>query len=108
MYIVSFAIAVLFGVHALIMTNIIPIASASPLAATNQTGNQTGVNMTTTAGGARGAQEAPNNQLDQAMKALESGDNAAADGYMKEANKTISEGEAKMHLDEAMKALQSW
>ena len=106
--IVSFTIAVLFGVGALIMTNVSPIASASPLAATtNQTGNQTGVNMTTTAGGGIGDQETANKQLDQAMKALESGDNAAAEGSMKEADKTLSEGEAKMHLGEAMKALQA-
>jgi cellobiose-specific phosphotransferase system component IIA len=106
MYIVSFAIAVLFGAYALTMTNIIPIASASPLAAA--TTNQTGGNMTTTAGGGGGgAQETANKQLDQAIKALESGDNAAAEGYMKEADKTLSEGEAKMHLGEAMKALQA-
>jgi cellobiose-specific phosphotransferase system component IIA len=69
-------------------------------------GNVTGGNMTTTAGGG-GAQETANRQLDQAIKALESGDNAAAEGYMKEADKTLSEGEAKMHLGEAMKALQA-
>jgi hypothetical protein len=106
-YIVTVAIAVLFGVGILIMTNSGPIAFASPLSATtNQTGNQTGANITTTAGGG-GDQETATKQLDQAMKALESGDKAAAEGYMKEADKTLSEGQAKMHLSEAMKALQA-
>jgi hypothetical protein len=106
-YIVTVAIAVLFGVGILIMTNSGPIAFASPLSATtNQTGNQTGANITTTAGGG-GDQETATKQLDQAMKALESGDKAAAEGYMREADKTLSEGQAKMHLSEAMKALQA-
>jgi len=106
-YIVTVAIAVLFGVGILIMTNSGPIVFASPLSATtNQTGNQTGANITTTAGGG-GDQETATKQLDQAMKALESGDKAAAEGYMKEADKTLSEGQAKMHLSEAMKALQA-
>jgi cellobiose-specific phosphotransferase system component IIA len=124
MYIVVVAasIAVLFGVSTLIMTNISssPIAfassSSSPLSAeattttTNQTGNnQTSANVTTTTtgGGGGGDQETATKQLDQAMKALESGDNAAAEGYMKEADKTLPEGQAKMHLSEAMKALQA-
>ena len=107
-YIVTVAIAVLFGVGILIMTNSGPIAFASPLSATttNQTGNQTDANITTTAGGG-GDQETATKQLDQAMKALESGDKAAAEGYMKEADKTLSEGGAKTHLSEAMKALQA-
>ena len=106
MYIVTVAIAVLFGVGTMIMTNIGPIAFASPLTATtNQTGNQTGANITS-AGGVEDQSTAPK-QLDQAMKALESGDNAAAEGYMKEADNTLSEGEAKTHLSEAMKALQA-
>ena len=106
-YIVTVAIAVLFGVGILIMTNSGPIAFASPLSATtNQTGNQTDANITTTAGGG-GDQETATKQLDQAMKALDSGDKAAAEGYMKEADKTLSEGQAKMHLSEAMKALQA-
>jgi hypothetical protein len=106
-YIVTVAIAVLFGVGMLIMTNSGPIAFASPLSATtNQTGNQTGPNITTTAGGG-GDQSTATKQLDLAMKALGSGDNAAAEGYMTEADKTLSEGEAKTHLNEAMKALQA-
>jgi hypothetical protein len=107
-YIVTVAIAVLFGVGILIMTNSGPIAFASPLSATtNQTGNQTGANITTTQAGGGGDQETATKQLDQAMKALESDDKAAAEGYMKEADKTLSEGAAKMHLSEAMKALQA-
>jgi hypothetical protein len=100
--------AVLFGVGLLTATNITPFASTSPAAATttNQTGNQTGANITTTGGGA-GDQATATKQLDQAVKALESGDNAAAEGYMTEADKTLSEGEAKTHLNEAMKALQA-
>src|SRR5215211_355749 len=82
--------------------------NANTTTTTNQTaGNQTGVNMTTTTGGGGGDQETANKQLDQAIKALESGDNAAAEGWMKEADKTLPEGEAKMHLGEAMKALQA-
>ena len=30
-----------------------------------------------------------------------------AEGYMKEADKSLSEGQVKMHLGEAMKALQA-
>jgi cellobiose-specific phosphotransferase system component IIA len=68
--------------------------------------NQTGVNMTTTTSGGGGNQEPANKQLDQAMKALDSGDNAAAEEYLKEADNSLS-GEAKMHVGEAMKALQA-
>jgi cellobiose-specific phosphotransferase system component IIA len=68
--------------------------------------NQTGVNMTTAASGGGGNQEPANKQLDQAMKALDSGDNAAAEEYLKEADNSLS-GEAKMHVGEAMKALQA-
>jgi hypothetical protein len=108
--IVAVSVAVLFGVGILNMTNISHIAFASYAAGatTNQTGNQTGANITTTtAGGGGGDQVTPTKQLDLAMKALDSGDKAAAEGYMKEADKTLSEGEAKMHLGEAMKALQA-
>jgi cellobiose-specific phosphotransferase system component IIA len=83
-YIVAFGIAVLFGVSILISTS-----------------------MTTIPVSAQVEQETANKQLDQAIKALDSGDNAAAEGYMKEADKALPEGEAKMHLGEAMKALQS-
>jgi FlaG/FlaF family flagellin (archaellin) len=75
--------------------------------ATQETANQTGGNMTTTSGGGGGDQETANKQLDQAVKALDSGDNAAAEGYLKEADNSLSEGEAKMHIGEAMKSLQA-
>jgi cellobiose-specific phosphotransferase system component IIA len=54
-----------------------------------------------------GDQVTATKQLDLAMKALESGDSAAAEGYMTEADKTLPEGQAKFHLGEAMKALQA-
>lgn len=73
--------------------------------ATQETANQTGGNMTTTTGG--GNQETANKQLDQAMKALDSGDNAVADAALKEADNSLSGGEAKMHIGEAMKSLQA-
>jgi hypothetical protein len=63
--------------------------------------------MATMAGGAGGAQETANKQLNQAMKALESGDNAAADRYMKEADKTISE-RSKDALRRSNKGFTSW
>ena len=50
-YEVAVAIAVLFGASGLIMGGANPFAFASPTATTNQTGNQTGANVTTTAGG---------------------------------------------------------
>jgi hypothetical protein len=98
---VAIMMAVLFGVSGLISTNAGPIASA---ATANQTGNQTDVN---TAVGGGGNQEIASKQLVLAMRALEAGDNAAAEGYMKEADKNLSDGQAKMHLGEAMKALQA-
>jgi len=84
MYIVAVSIAVLFGVCTLIMTNISPNAfTSSPLSAasattTNQTGNQTSANMTTTAADGGGDQAAAKMHLDEAMKALQAGDNAGA------------------------------
>lgn len=107
-YTVGIITAVLFEVGLLTATNIAPFASASPAAATtNQTGNQTGANITTTTAGSVGDLETATKQLDQAVKALDSGDEAVAEGWMKEADKTLSEGEAKTHLNEAMKALQA-
>jgi hypothetical protein len=41
------------------------------------------------------------------MKALQAGDTAGAEMHMGLAGQALSEGEAKMHLDEAMKALQA-
>jgi cellobiose-specific phosphotransferase system component IIA len=52
-------------------------------------------------------QSAAETHLDEAMKALQTGDTAGADMHMQEAEKALQEGAAKMHLDEAMKALQT-
>jgi cellobiose-specific phosphotransferase system component IIA len=79
-YKVAIAMAVLFGVSGLIISNVGPIASA---------------------------QETANKQLEEAMKALDSGDNAAAEGYLTEANNTLAEGQAKTEVGEAIKALQA-
>ena len=77
---IAITIAVLFGVSGLIISNVGPIASA---------------------------QETANKKLDEAMKALDSGDNAAAEEDMTEADKTLPEGQAKFHLGEAIKSLQA-
>jgi cellobiose-specific phosphotransferase system component IIA len=79
-YKVAIAMAVLFGVSGLIISDVGPIASA---------------------------QETVNKQLEEAMKALDSGDNAAAEGYLTEANNTLAEGQAKTEVGEAIKALQA-
>ena len=79
-YNIAIAMAVLIAVNGLMMSYVGPIASA---------------------------QETANKQMDEAMKALDSGDNAAAEGYMTEADKTLPEGQAKFHLGEAIKALQA-
>ena len=77
---IAITMAVLFGVSGLIISNVGFIAFA---------------------------QETANKQLDEAMKALDSGDNAAAEGFMTEADKSLPEGQAKFHLGEAIKALQA-
>jgi cellobiose-specific phosphotransferase system component IIA len=79
-YKVAIAMAVLFGVSGLIISNVGPIASA---------------------------QETANKQLEEAMKALDSGDNAAAEGYLTEANNTLAEGQAKTEVGDPIKALQA-
>jgi hypothetical protein len=77
-YEVAVAIAVLFGASGLIMGGANPFAFASPAATTtNQTGNQTGANATTTAGGG-GDQATAKMHLGEAMKALQAGDTAGA------------------------------
>jgi cellobiose-specific phosphotransferase system component IIA len=81
-YNIAIAVAVLFGVTGLIISNVGPETFAQ-------------------------TQETANKQMDEAMKALDSGDNAAAEGYMTEADKTLPEGQAKFHLGEALKALQA-
>src|SRR5215207_2061351 len=104
-YLVAVAIAAVVGVSGL-MGNIDHFAFASPVATTNQTGNQTGANMTTTAGGGEDQVKA-RMHLGEAMEALSAGDIAGAMMHMKEADKVLQEGNAKMHLGEAIKALQA-
>jgi cellobiose-specific phosphotransferase system component IIA len=77
---IAIAMVVLFGLSGLIISNVGPIAFA---------------------------QETANKQIVEAMKALDSGDDAAAEGAMQEANNTLPEGIAKTEVDEAMKALQA-
>jgi cellobiose-specific phosphotransferase system component IIA len=79
-YNIAIAMAVLFAANGLMISYVGPIASA---------------------------QETANKQMDQAMKTLDSGDNAAAEGYMTEADNTLPEGQAKFNLGEAIKALQA-
>jgi cellobiose-specific phosphotransferase system component IIA len=78
---ISIAMVLLFGISGLVITNVGPIAFAQ--------------------------EETANKQIDEAMKALNSGDDAEAEGAMQEANNTLPEGQAKFHLGEAMKALQA-
>jgi cellobiose-specific phosphotransferase system component IIA len=79
-YKIAIAMALLLAASGLMISNVGPLASA---------------------------QETANKQMDEAMKALDSGDNALAQGYMTEADKTLPEGQAKFHLGEAIKALQA-
>jgi cellobiose-specific phosphotransferase system component IIA len=81
-YNIAIVMAVLFGVTGLVISNVGPEA----LAQTRETANK---------------------QMDEAMKALDSGDNAAAEGYMTEADQILPEGQAKFHLGEAIKSLQA-
>ena len=78
---ISIAMVVLFGLSGLVISDVGPIAFAQD--------------------------ETANKQLVEAMKALNSGDDAAAEGAMTEANSTLPAGQAKFHLGEAMKALQA-
>jgi cellobiose-specific phosphotransferase system component IIA len=101
------AIAVLFVASGIIMGSANHFAFALPAAtATNQTGNQTGANATTTASGG-GDQATAKMHLGEAIKALQAGDTAGAKMHMEEADKVLQEGNAKMHLGEAIKALQA-
>jgi cellobiose-specific phosphotransferase system component IIA len=104
-YEVAITITILFGASGLIMGSVNPFASAT-IPTTNQTGNQTGANMTTTAGGG-GDQSAAKMHLGEAIKALQGGDAGGAKLHMGLADKVLSEGQAKMHLGEAIKALQA-
>jgi hypothetical protein len=63
--------------------------------------------MTTTADGqAVVDQEKMNRQLEQVVKALDSGNIAAAGEYLKETVQGLPDGEAKTHLSVAINALQ--
>jgi phage gp29-like protein len=65
------------------------------------------IGMTTTADSqAVMDQEKINRQLEQVVKALDSGDTAAAEEYLKETVKELPDGEAKTHLEVAINALQ--
>jgi uncharacterized protein HemY len=77
----AIAMAVLFGVTGLIISSVSPVAFAQD-------------------------KETANKQMDEAMKALDSGDNAGAMGYLQEANQSLSEGPEKTEVGEAMTALQ--
>jgi hypothetical protein len=63
--------------------------------------------MTTTADGQPVVdQEKINKQLERVVKALDSGDNAAAVEYLKETAQGLPDGEAKTHLSVAIDALK--
>ena len=67
-----------------------------------------GTGMTTTADGQAAVdQEKLNRQLEQVVKALNSGDNAAAVEYLKETIQGLPTGELKTHLAIAINGLQS-
>ena len=104
-YLVAVVIAAMVGVSGL-MGNIGHFAFASLVATTNQTGNQTGANMTTTAGGGED-QVIAKIHLGEAIEALQARDTSDAMTHMEEADKVLQEGGAKMHLGEAMKAFQA-
>ena len=61
--------------------------------------------MTTTADGQPVDQEKINRQLEQVVKALDSGDIAAAVGYLEETVQELPTGESKTHLSIAINAL---
>jgi hypothetical protein len=63
--------------------------------------------ITTADGQAVVDQEKINWQLEQAEKALDSGDFAAAEGYLKETAQLLPTGESKTHLKIAMNAIQT-
>src|SRR5215216_3173419 len=93
-YKVAVAIAVLSGASGLIMVSSNPfvfVFSAATAATTNQTGNQTGANATTTASGG-GDQATAKMHLGEAIKALQAGDAGGAKLHMGLADKVLSEG----------------
>ena len=80
---ITIAMVVLFGLSGLVITNLGPIASAQE------------------------DEETANKQIVEAMKVLNSGDDAVAEEAMQEANNTLPEGLAKTQVEDAMKALQA-
>jgi hypothetical protein len=62
--------------------------------------------MTTTADGQPVDQEKVNRQLEQGLKALDSGDIAAVMEYLKETIQGLPAGVAKTHIEIALNALQ--
>jgi molybdopterin-guanine dinucleotide biosynthesis protein len=85
MYTVAVIVVVLFGLGVLISTS-----------------------MTTEADGqAVVDQEKINRQLEQVLKALDSGDIVAAEGYLEETIQWLPTGESKTHLEIALNALQT-
>ena len=77
--------AVLFGLGVLISTSMTTIADGQAVV----------------------DQDKINRQLEQALKALDSGDIAAAEGYLEETVQRLPMGESKTHLEIAMNALQT-
>lgn len=64
--------------------------------------------MTTAADGqAVVDQEKISRQLEQALKSLDSGDFAAAEGYLEETGQLLPTGESKTHLEIAINAMQT-
>jgi len=87
-----------------VVISVLPSPSPLSQAFGQSNATQEAANQTTSGGD---DQETANKQLDQAMKALDSGDNAVAEAALKEADNSLSGGEAKMHIGEAMKSLQA-
>jgi molybdopterin-guanine dinucleotide biosynthesis protein len=86
MYTVAVIVVVLFGLGVLISTSM----------------------TTTTADGQTVVdQEKINRQLEQVLKALDSGDIVAAEGYLEETIQWLPTGESKTHLEIALNALQT-
>jgi molybdopterin-guanine dinucleotide biosynthesis protein len=88
MYTVAVIVVVLFGLGVLISTSM--------------------TTTTTTADGQTVVdQEKINRQLEKVLKALDSGDIVAAEGYLEETIQRLPTGESKTHLEIALNALQT-
>jgi molybdopterin-guanine dinucleotide biosynthesis protein len=86
MYTVAVIVVVLFGLGVLISTS---------------------MTTTTAEGQAVVDQEKINRQAEQVLKALDSGDIVAAEGYLEETIQRLPTGESKTHLEIALNALQT-